>query len=71
MIVLSLRQISKAEEEIPIEVTTNQYFGLVSRPTKSERALSTRLQPRGLDKLGFKARYEMQKGLFCFDWVVG
>ena len=31
---LSLRQISKAEEEIPTEVTTNQYFGFVSIPIK-------------------------------------
>ena len=50
---LSLHHISKAEEEIPSEVTTDQSFGLVSSPTKLERALSTMSQPRGLDELGF------------------
>ena len=39
---LSLRQIPKAEEGTPTEVTTDQYFALVSSPTKSNRALSTK-----------------------------
>ena len=44
--VLSLRQIPKAEEGIPTEVTTDQAFDLVASPTKSERALSKRVITR-------------------------
>ena len=66
---LSLRQISKAEEEIPTGVTTNHPFGLVSSSTKPEKALSTKSQPRGLDELGFKAWYKY-RGLIWLNWVV-
>ena len=51
--IISLFQISKAEEEMATTVTTDQYFGLVSSPTKPERDLSTNSQLRGLDELGF------------------
>ena len=50
---LPLHQIPKAEKGIPTEVTTNQDFELVASPTKSERDLSKRSQPIGLEELGF------------------
>ena len=40
---LSLHRIPKAEEGIPIEVTTNQAFDLIASPIKMERALSKRV----------------------------
>ena len=43
---LSLHQIPKAEEGIPIEVTKNQAFDLIASPIKPERALSKRVTTR-------------------------
>ena len=46
MLLLSLRQIPKVEEGIPIEVTTDQAFDLIDILIKSERALSKRVTTR-------------------------
>ena len=43
---LSLHQIPKAEDGIPIEVTINQDFDLIDSPLKLERALSKRVTAR-------------------------
>ena len=51
--VLSLRQIPKAEEGIPTEVTTDHYFDWIDSPIKSNRTLSKSSQPIGLEELFF------------------
>ena len=62
--------ISKVEEEIPTQVTTDQYFDLVYIPTKLEMDISTISQPRGMDELRFYARYKY-RGLIWLNWVTG
>jgi len=51
----------------PAKVTIYQSFDLVASPTKPKRALSKGSQPRGLDRLGFYARYDVQS-LFNLIW---
>ena len=66
---LALRQIPKAEEGIPTEVTTEQDFDLVASPTKSEMALSKRVTTRRVGEIRVFWLDIECRGLFEFDLV--
>ena len=66
---LSLRQIPKAEEGIPTEVTTNQAFDLIASPIKSKRALSKRVTTKRARAIRFFMLDIECRGLFEFDLV--
>ena len=61
---LSLHQIPKVEEGIPIEVTKNQAFDLIASPIKLERALSKRVTARRVGEIRVFKLDNEGKGLF-------